>query len=31
MEKKDNSPAITKSYDKKMETIRPFEIKNKLI
>ena len=31
MEKKDNSPAITKSYAKKMETISPFELKNKLI
>ena len=25
MEKKDNSPAITKSYARKMETISPFE------
>ena len=31
MEKKDNSPAITKSYARKMETISPFELKNKLI
>ena len=31
MEKKNNSPAITKSYAKKMETISPFELKNKLI
>ena len=30
MEKKTN-PAITKSYAKKMETISPFELKNKLI
>ena len=28
MEKKDNSPAITKSYAKKMETISPFELKD---
>lgn len=27
MEKKDNSPAITKSYARKMETISPFELK----
>ena len=26
MEKKDNSPAITKSYAKKMESISPFEL-----
>ena len=31
MKKKDNSPAITKSYARKMETISPFELKNKLI
>ena len=31
MEKKDNSPAISKSYARKMETISPFELKNKLI
>lgn len=31
MEKKTNNPAITKSYAKKMETISPFELKNKLI
>ena len=31
MEKKTNTPAITKSYAKKMETISPFELKNKLI
>ncbi len=31
MEKKDNSPAITKSFAKKMESISPFELKNKLI
>jgi hypothetical protein len=31
MEKKDNSRAITKSYARKMETISPFELKNKLI
>ena len=30
MEKKTNNPAITKSYAKKMETISPFELKNKL-
>ena len=31
MEKKTNNPTITKSYAKKMETISPFELKNKLI
>lgn len=31
MEKKDNSPAITKSYARKMETISPFELKTSLL
>ena len=31
MEKKTTSTAITKSFAKKMETISPFELKNKLI
>ena len=31
MEKKTNNPAITKSYAKNMESISPFELKNKLI
>ena len=31
MEKKTNGPAITKNYARKMESISPFELKNKLI
>ena len=31
MEKKTTGTAITKNFAKKMETISPFELKNKLI
>ena len=31
MEKKSNTTGITKSFAKKMESISPFELKNRLI